>query len=86
MRFSKWHALGNSYLLVERAQAALAGANAAVVGVLLAALHRPVIAESVRSEQDLVAALIAFGLLQHWKVPAWLVVAGMAASGQWLLH
>lgn len=67
------------------AQAALAGTNAAVVGVLLAALQRPVIAEGIRSDTDLVAALVAFGLLHHWKVPAWVVVTGMAAVGQWLI-
>lgn len=67
------------------AQAALAGANAAVVGVLLAALYSPVFTESVRGPRDVVAALLAFGLLEQWKVPPWLVVAGCAAAGQWLL-
>lgn len=67
------------------AQAALAGANAAVVGVLLAALYRPVMAEAIRSNLDVVAALVAFGLLEHWKAPPWLVVIAMAAAGQWLL-
>jgi chromate transporter len=76
-----WHRLRSQ----PWAQAALAGANAAVVGVLLAALHRPVMAEAVRDDKDIVAALLAFGVLQHWKVPAWLVVAAMAAIGQWIL-
>ncbi|MFN7698850.1 MAG: chromate efflux transporter [Deltaproteobacteria bacterium] len=67
------------------AQAALAGANAAVVGVLLAALYNPVFTESVRGPRDVVAALLAFGLLEHWKAPPWLVVVGSAAAGQWLL-
>lgn len=67
------------------AQAALAGANAAVVGVLLAALYDPVFTESVRGPRDVVAALVAFGLLEQWKVPPWLVVAACAAAGQWLL-
>lgn len=67
------------------AQAALAGANAAVVGVLLAAFYNPVFTESVHGPRDVVAALLAFGLLVHWKVPPWLVVAGCAAAGQWLL-
>lgn len=67
------------------AQAALAGANAAVVGVLLAALYHPVFTESVRGTRDVVAALVAFGLLEHWKVPPWLVVAASAAAGQWLI-
>ncbi|MEO8699472.1 MAG: chromate efflux transporter [Kofleriaceae bacterium] len=67
------------------AQAALAGANAAVVGVLLAALYSPVMAEAIRETPDVVAALVAFGLLEHWKAPPWLVVIVMAAAGQWLL-
>lgn len=68
------------------AQAALAGANASVVGVLLAALYSPVFTEGVRGTMDAVAALVAFGLLEHWKAPPWLVVVGMAAAGEWLLH
>jgi chromate transporter len=68
------------------AQAALAGANASVVGVLLAALYDPVITEGVRDPKDVVAALLAFGLLEQWKVPAWLVVLAMAGAGHWLLH
>ena len=67
------------------AQAALAGANAAVVGVLLAALYHPVFTESVRGPRDVAATLVSFGLLEHWKVPPWLVVAASAAVGQWLL-
>jgi chromate transporter len=67
------------------AQAALAGANAAVVGVLLAALYSPVFKEGVRRGEDVGAALVAFGLLEHWKVPPWLVVIATALAGQWLL-
>lgn len=67
------------------AQSALAGANAAVVGVLLAALYRPVITESVRGPRDVAVALVAFGLLEVWKAPPWLVVALSAAIGHvWL--
>jgi chromate transporter len=67
------------------AQAALAGANAAVVGVLLAALYSPVMAEGIRDKLDVVAVLVAFGFLEHWKAPPWLVVIAMAVAGQWLL-
>jgi chromate transporter len=67
------------------AQAALAGASAAVVGVLLAALYSPVMTEGIHDDLDVVAALVAFGLLAHWKAPPWLVVIAMAAAGQWLL-
>lgn len=67
-------------------QAALRGANAAVVGVLLAALYNPVWTEGVKSARDVAAAVTAFGLLQWWKVPPWLVVLLAAAAGQWLLR
>jgi chromate transporter len=66
-------------------RAGLAGANASVVGVLLAALYRPVITEAVRDGLDVAAALIAFGLLERWRAPPWLVVLAMAAAGEWLL-
>jgi hypothetical protein len=36
-------------------------------------------------EHAVVAALLAFGLLEQWKVPPWVVVAASAAAGQWLL-
>jgi chromate transporter len=67
-------------------QAALAGANAAVVGVLLAALYSPVITEGIRDRFDAVAALVAFGVLEHGRAPPWLIVIAMAAAGQWVLH
>lgn len=66
-------------------QAALRGANAAVVGVLLAALYTPVFTEAVKRASDLPAILIAFGMLEIWKLPPWLIVFGMAAAGQWVL-
>jgi chromate transporter len=68
------------------ARAALSGANAAVVGVLLAALYVPLITECVRTPRDVAAALIAFALLEFWRLPAWLVVSAMASAGQWLLN
>ncbi|MDP2344010.1 MAG: chromate efflux transporter [Deltaproteobacteria bacterium] len=67
------------------AQAALAGTNAAVVGVLFAALCDPVIAEGVRGRVDVAVAVIAFGLLEVAKVPPWVIVVAMAAAGQWIL-
>jgi len=66
-------------------QAALRGANASVVGVLLAALYSPVMTEGVKSARDLAAALLAFGLLEIWTAPPWVVVLLAAAGGQWLL-
>jgi chromate transporter len=66
-------------------QAALRGANAAVVGVLLAALYNPVWKEGVRNTPDVAAVVVAFGLLQCWMLPPWLVVLLAAVTGQWLL-
>jgi len=63
------------------ARAAVRGVNAAVVGILLAALYDPVWTTSVKSGRDFGFALAAFGLLTYWKVPPWLVVAGMAVAG-----
>ena len=65
------------------AQAALRGTNAAVVGILLAALYNPVWIKGIHGPHHFIIALGAFGLLQFWKVPPWLVVglammAGMA--------
>jgi chromate transporter len=66
-------------------QAALRGANAAVVGVLLAALYDPVAREAVSGGRDVAFAIAAFAALEVWRVPAWLVVLLAAASGQWVV-
>jgi len=65
----------------KRAQAALAGINAAVVGLLLAALYNPVWRSAVGSPRDFALALAAFGLLAAWRTPPWLVVILCAAGG-----
>lgn len=62
-------------------QSALQGVNAAVVGLLLAALYNPVWTNGILSVHDFILALAAFGLLQFWKVAPWLVVALTAAGG-----
>ncbi|MBF0455596.1 MAG: chromate efflux transporter [Magnetococcales bacterium] len=56
------------------AQSLLRGVNAAVVGLLLAALYHPVWTNGILSSTDFILALAAFGLLQFWRVPPWLVV------------
>jgi chromate transporter len=61
------------------------GANAAVVGVLLAALYHPVWTEGVHAPRDAAAVLLAFVLLETWRLPPWLLVGLMAAAGQWWL-
>lgn len=63
------------------AQAALRGINAAVVGLLLAALYNPVWTAGITSAADFALAGIAFLLLFMWRTPPWLVVAVCAAGG-----
>lgn len=60
------------------AQAAMRGANAAVVGILCAALYNPVWTSAVLSSQDFALALAGFLLLTVWKSPPWTVVAMLA--------
>lgn len=67
-----------------RTQAALAGVNAAVVGLLLAALYNPVWTSAILAPQDFGLALIALVALMFWKLPPWLVVLGSGVGG-WLL-
>jgi chromate transporter len=55
-------------------QAALLGINAAVVGLLLAALYRPVWTSAIFAPADFALGLVAFLLLALWAVPPWIVV------------
>ncbi len=63
------------------AQAALAGTNAAVVGILGAALYDPIWTGTVRTPGDFALALAGFVLLMAWKAPPWAVVVLMALGG-----
>jgi chromate transporter len=64
-------------------QSALTGINAAVVGLLLAALYNPVWTSAIFAPPDFILALLAFALLALWKAPPWLVVilGALAAEG-----
>ncbi len=53
---------------------ALLGINAAVVGLLLAALYRPVWTSAIHGTGDFMLALATFGLLVFWRLPPWLAV------------
>jgi chromate transporter len=68
------------------ARAALKGANAAVVGLLVAAFYDPVWKSGVTSLAAFALAVAAFALLQFWKVPNWAVVIGCAVIGEWVLR
>ena len=64
------------------ARAALAGVNAAVVGLLLAALYDPVFTGSVHGAADFAWVLGAFALLFLLRWPPWLVVVLTAAAAE----
>jgi chromate transporter len=63
------------------AQAVMRGVNAAVVGVLGAALYNPVWTSSVLGPRDFGIALVGFVLLVAWRAPPLVVVAFSAAAG-----
>ncbi|MDO3444341.1 chromate efflux transporter [Agrobacterium sp. V1] len=63
------------------AQAAMRGANAAVVGILGAALYDPVWTSAIFTSKDFTLALAGFILLTVWKTPPWVVVVICAAGG-----
>ncbi|NAW34045.1 chromate efflux transporter [Halomonas alimentaria] len=70
-RFRRW----------DSAQALMRGANAAVVGILGAALYQPVWTSAILGPQEFALALTGFLLLGVWKLPAWAVVALLAGGG-----
>ena len=72
-------------------QSALRGVNAAVVGLLLAALYRPVWTSAIFGPADFAIGILAFLLLTLWAVPPWLVVifgavAATIVAGLPVLH
>jgi chromate transporter len=63
------------------AQAAMRGINAAVVGILGAALYDPVWTSSVKAPADFAVALVGFVLLMAWRAPPLVVVLVSALGG-----
>ncbi|MEP7455061.1 chromate efflux transporter [Phyllobacterium sp. SB3] len=72
-----WDALRRQSL----GQAAMKGANAAVVGILVAAFYDPVWTSGVSGAVDVVLALAGFLALVILKAPPWTVVLALAAAG-----
>lgn len=68
-----------------QAQRALMGINAAVVGILAAALYTPVFTAGIRSATAMSIAAAAFIALGAWRTPAWAAVLGAAVAGAILL-
>ncbi|MDF1825055.1 MAG: chromate efflux transporter [Verrucomicrobiales bacterium] len=75
-----WHRI----VAQPSARAALAGANAAVVGLLGAALYEPVWIGSVRSTEDVVFLIGVAAVLLVLKIPAWAVVIAAGVAG-WMV-
>jgi chromate transporter len=68
------------------AQATLRGVNAAVVGLLIAALYNPVWTAGITGPYDFALAAAAFLLLFMWQTPPWLVVVLSALGGALIAH
>ncbi|MCE5232101.1 MAG: chromate efflux transporter [Mizugakiibacter sp.] len=76
-----WQRLGH----LATARRALAGLNAAVVGLLAATWVSPLATGSLRGPRDALLVLAAFALLAAARLPSWLVVVlGAAAGALWL--
>lgn len=71
----------NVIALRADARAAMRGANAAVVGILAAALYNPVWTSAVLGPADFAVALAGFILLVRWKLAPWIVVVLLGAAG-----
>jgi chromate transporter len=76
--FPFWHELRRSPAF----RRALAGTNAAVVGLLLAALYDPVATSAVAGPLDVVMVAFAVAALVLRNVPPWLIVVSLAAAAQ----
>ncbi|MCY9658824.1 chromate transporter [Paenibacillus chondroitinus] len=72
-----WHTLRKS----AKVQGALVGINAAVVGILLAALYNPLWITAILAPVDFVLAMILFVMLVFWKLPPWVIVIAGAIGG-----
>ncbi|MEQ1403916.1 chromate efflux transporter [Neorhizobium sp. Rsf11] len=71
----------DSFRKRESAQALMRGANAAVVGILGAALYDPVFTSAIVGPRQFALALTCFVLLMAWKAAPWIVVLVAAAGG-----
>ena len=71
----------NAFRTRPKAQALMSGANAAVVGILAAALYDPVFVTAVVDPASFGLALVCFVLLVSWRMPPWAVVIVGAVGG-----
>jgi chromate transporter len=77
-----WDALRAHHIF----RSVLIGINAAVVGILLAALYSPVWTSAILRPADFGLAISCLGLLMIWKLPPWMVVVFAAVGGQLLTY
>nr|WP_234032940.1 chromate efflux transporter [Paenibacillus faecalis] len=75
----------NLFRRSARLQRVMSGMNAAVVGILFAALYDPIWKSSVTSPIEFIMAAGLFVLLTVFKTPPWVVVVIGAATGQLVL-
>ncbi len=71
----------NTFRRLAWSQALMRGANAAVVGILGAALYKPVWTSAIIGPYEFSLALTGFVLLEVWKIPSWVVVLVCAMGG-----
>ncbi|SEB64257.1 chromate transporter [Nitratireductor aquibiodomus] len=65
----------------DTARALMMGTNAAVVGILGAALYDPLWTTAILAPADFAVAAVGFIMLTMWKAPPWVVVALCAVAG-----
>lgn len=65
----------------QHVQGALMGVNAAVVGILTAALYDPIWTSAILKPSDFALAAILFSMLAYWKLPPWIVVLAGSIGG-----
>jgi len=66
-------------------QGAVGGVNAAVVGIILAALYHPIWTSAITGTADFAIGLTLFLMLSFWKLQPWLVVTAGTVLGA-MLH
>ncbi len=72
-----WNALRRN----GKMKGAFMGMNAAVVGILIAALYDPIFTSAIIEPIDFVFAVLLFSMLTYWKTAPWIVVATGVVGG-----
>ncbi|MBD7908514.1 chromate transporter [Sporosarcina gallistercoris] len=77
-----WDQLRNN----PEVKGAIMGVNAAVIGILIAALYTPIWTSSVLQPTDFALAAVLFTMLAYWKLSPWMVVVAGAVGGMVLSY